>query len=99
MNLFKYILPLSGAEQTETLLENAAMRIERIVSNRASTDWYDQAEDEWIVLLKGEAVLEFEESSVVLRAGDTLLLPAHRRHRVASTSGDALWLTVFYNQV
>ena len=87
-----------SGERIETLLENAAVRIERIASRgRASEDgfWYDQTTDEWVMLVRGGAVLEFESAPAVeLRQGDWLLVPRHVRHRVARTSGDALWLAV-----
>jgi len=31
---------------------------------------------------------------VALKAGDWIAIPAHSRHRVESTSADALWLAV-----
>ena len=81
-------------------LRQGAVRIERIVSNgHISPDgfWYDQDEHEWVLLLEGEAEIEFAESEPVhLTRGDTLNLPAHTRHRVASTSRPAVWLAVFY---
>ena len=94
-NLYEYVPPEAGSEHVEVLLQKGGVRIERIVSVSARTDWYDQSEDEWVVLLDGSAELEFETGSVTLRRGDMLLLEAHRRHRVRSTSENALWLAVF----
>lgn len=96
-NLFERVPPACGSETVETLLTSKHVRIEKIVSNRASTSWYDQDEAEWVVLLDGEAELQLEEQSVMLRKGDALLIEAHLRHRVLSTSEDALWLTVFFS--
>ncbi len=98
MNLYKYTVPEEGKESVDTLLQNQAVRIERIASNTASTQWLDQDEEEWVVLLKGSAVIEFENETTTLGAGDTLHIKAHRRHRVVSTSEDALWLAVFYQE-
>jgi len=95
INIYDYLPPGKGGEQVDILLHEAGVRIERIASNAARTDWYDQAEDEWVVLLEGRAELEIGTQRVPLRRGDTLLLRAHQRHRVVSTSEDALWLTVF----
>lgn len=87
------------SRRTERLRQDA-VRIERIVSNgHASPEgfWYDQDEQEWVLLLEGEAEIEFAKSEPVhLTRGDTLNLPAHTRHRVASTSRPAVWLAVFY---
>jgi len=95
MNLYNYIRPAAGSEGIDILLQQGGARVERIVSNRAQTDWFDQEEDEWVALIEGEATLQVEEQTVVLGRGDTLLLRAHVRHRVVSTSEEALWLTVF----
>jgi cupin 2 domain-containing protein len=94
-NLYDVSRPPDGAESVATLLQRGGVRIERILSNRAATDWYDQTEDEWIVLLEGAAELQIGKMTLSLQRGDTLLLKAHQRHRVVSTSEDALWLAVF----
>jgi len=70
-----------------TLLQGEQLKIERIVSrgqSDAKDDWYDQETDEWVILLQGEAVLEFIEPAEFkqLNAGDYLFIPAHSKHRV-----------------
>jgi len=94
-NFYNYVRPPAGEETLDRLFERGSVRIERIASNRAATGWYDQEEDEWVVLLEGEATLQVESETIRLERGDTLLLRARVRHRVVSTSEDALWLTVF----
>jgi cupin 2 domain-containing protein len=87
-------------EVFEDLAVIAGVRIERIVSTGQSTpwgSWYDQDHDEWVAVLQGEGVVAFEDGSLVrLGAGDTLLLPAHRKHRVAATSANppCIWIAV-----
>lgn len=88
-------------ELLTTLLEVANIRIERIVSNgQASPDgfWYDQNEHEWVIVLKGAARLQFEDSLVEMKPGDFVNIPAHKRHRVEWTTTDEppIWLAVFY---
>ena len=90
-------------EFIEDLVDSDNVRIERIVSQgHASPEdfWYDQDEDEWVVLLAGAAglVFEDEEEESVLRPGNHIRIPAHKRHRVAWTSPDeeTVWLAVFY---
>jgi len=95
MNLYDAPVPHGGSERIDILVQQQGVRIERIASNRAESGWFDQEEDEWVVLVEGEAALQVEEETFVLRRGDTLLLRAHVRHRVVSTSEDALWLAVF----
>ena len=95
-NLFDNVPAPGRSEAFETLFENAAVRIERIVSHaHASPDgfWYDQPHDEWVMVVRGEATLAFADGdSQTLTQGDWTLLPAHCRHRVASTTADTIWL-------
>ena len=97
-NLFSALPPPAGAEVFQSLFADPGCRVERIVSHghaSARGDWYDQDGDEWVVLLAGTAALRFEGGDEVeLKAGDWITIPAHRRHRVESTSTDALWLAV-----
>ncbi|MDN3685131.1 cupin domain-containing protein [Vibrio sinaloensis] len=78
------------------------VRIERILSHGQSspeTGWYDQDEHEWVLVLSGFGVLEFEDGREVrLEAGDYLNIPAHCKHKVQQTSPDevTVWLAVFY---
>jgi cupin 2 domain-containing protein len=100
-NLFNDIPEALPKELVEILAENAQVRIERIVSDgHASPEgfWYDQDQNEWVLLMSGSATLEFENETVALNPGDHLQIPAHRRHRVVSTSqnGKTVWLAVFY---
>jgi len=77
------------------------MRIERIVSTGQASPpgfWYDQADDEFVVLLAGIARLRFEEGDVTLdmRPGDWVEIAAHVRHRVESTQVEppTVWLAM-----
>ena len=102
MNLFSYIPPDLTDELVEILLQTDSVRIERIVSQgNASPEgfWYDQDQNEWVLLVAGSAVLEFEGNAVELLPGDHLLIPAHQRHRVKSTSltEKTIWLAVFFD--
>lgn len=102
MNLFENIPENAPEELFTELLKAENVRIERIVSfGQASSDgfWYDQEDNEWVLLLEGSAVLGFEDgSSVDLRAGDYWNIPAGRRHRVVKTDPEVrtVWLAVFY---
>ena len=100
MNIFDLPeLPLPE-ELTTVLAENSSVRIERIVSTgQVSADWYDQEQTEFVVLLQGNAVVEFEnDKSVNMTRGDTLLINPHERHKVSFTSTEppCVWLCVFY---
>ena len=87
-------------EHVETLLETKAFRLERLVSFGAVSPpgfWYDQEWSEWVLLASGTATLSFEGApSRKLQAGDHLLIPAGIRHRVESTSNDAVWVALHF---
>jgi len=101
-NLFEAIPESLSDEVFEQLATGGPVRIERIVSKGHSSPasgWYDQAQDEWVALLSGEAVLEFEgRPAVTLKPGDYLTIPAHQRHRVAWTTPqvETIWLAVHF---
>ncbi|RDV36500.1 cupin domain-containing protein [Bradymonadaceae bacterium TMQ3] len=84
----------------ETLASGKGLRIERIISHGHKTPegrWYDQELDEWVVLLGGEATLEWEDGTQSkLEAGSAVFIAAHQRHRVVATSSDSpcVWLAV-----
>jgi cupin 2 domain-containing protein len=102
-NLFAPIPPQITEEFFQVLLETPNFRLERIVSSGQVTpqgEWYDQDTHEWVVLLSGSASLRFEdEPERVLRPGDQLLIPAHRRHRVEWTdpTQPTVWLALHYH--
>ena len=97
MNLFENLATLSPqSESFTTLLENPNIRIERIHSNMPQCgEWYNQDHDEWILLLEGEAALEYKNTDIKkLTKGDTHYIKAHKIHRVSSTSPNTLWLAI-----
>jgi catechol 2,3-dioxygenase-like lactoylglutathione lyase family enzyme/quercetin dioxygenase-like cupin family protein len=86
--------PDAGEAFTEVALLGGT-KIERIVSSQQpGSEPYDQAHDEWVVLLRGRARLEIAGELLQLSAGDHVLLPAGTPHRVLETSHGALWLAV-----
>jgi cupin 2 domain-containing protein len=93
-------LPLpADSEDFQTLLSRPGVRIERIVSDGQASPpgfWYDQQEDEWVLILQGQGEIEFADGQYFgLQTGDTLLIPARCRHRVVSTAARTVWLAVF----
>lgn len=97
-SLFADLPPASSTEVFETLLETAGVRIERIVSHAAASPdgfWHDQEQEEWVLVLRGEASLRFDpDGQVHLKAGDHLRIPRRCRHRVEWTSAETIWLAV-----
>ena len=94
-NLFDYQTPTSGSEDLYELFSNEKVTINRIVSNQLKNgSWYEQQEDEWLVLLEGEAVLNVNNKIINLKKGDTLFIQAYLLHQVVWTSSKTLWLTI-----
>lgn len=101
-NIFADIPHQLDAEKFDVLLQQPGVRIERIVSTGQCSPhdfWYDQDEHEWVMVLQGRGVLEFEDGAqVVLQQGDYLFIPAHQKHRVQETSAEqpTVWLALFF---
>ena len=102
INIFESIPKELPDELFENIISKDGLKIERIVSYGHTTtefDWYEQEKDEWVILLKGEAILSFEnEKDIKLIAGDYLNIPALKKHRVSWTLPDAesIWLAVHF---
>ena len=102
-NLLTGLPAAQASEKIERLVERPGLRIERIVSTGQASPpgfWYDQDWAEWVLVLAGSAgvLIDGEAEPRVLRPGDYLLIPAHRRHRVAWTEAErpTVWLAVHF---
>lgn len=101
-NIFDLIPATLKDELFEELISKDALKIERIVSHGHTTpqnEWYDQRNNEWVILLQGEAIISFlNEDEIRLKAGDYINIPAHKKHRVSWTKPDedTVWLAVHY---
>jgi len=103
-NIFNRIPRDIPKEIFEEIVSVKNCRIQRIISKGQSTpdgQWYDQDQDEWVILLQGSAGLLFEGSDnlINLQPGDYLHIPANAKHRVEWTdqSQETIWLAVRYN--
>lgn len=100
VNIFHDMPATLHEEQFTTLAHGGSVKIERIISNgHASPEsgWYDQVWDEWVIVLRGSAVLSFPTGNdVEMNAGDYIHLPAHCKHKVSSTAPETVWLAVHY---
>ena len=102
-NLFSEIPDSVPEEIFETLLQTGHFKIERIISSGHATppgEWYDQDTNEWVILLSGGAglIFEGEGAACILKPGDYIHIPAHRRHRVEWTdpNQETVWLALHY---
>ncbi len=102
-NLFKSLPTDLSSETFDEVLLNKNIRIERIVSQghtSPETGWYDQEDNEWVLVLQGVGTVLFEDGrEVTLQKGDYLHIPAHAKHKVSWTDPDAqtIWLAVHYS--
>lgn len=95
--------PPPGEEHTDVLLQSELWRLERIHSCACSSPagfWYEQGEEEWVMLLQGRAGLQFsdEPTERQLQPGDSVFIRAGRRHRVTATDPPpgTIWLALFW---
>jgi cupin 2 domain-containing protein len=95
-NLHNGKSPDENREIFSTLFQNNSIKIESIQSwLKTPGEVYDQDQDEWVILLEGEAKLEIDNVIVDLQRGDYLFIPKHTLHRVHSTAKNTLWIGVF----
>lgn len=94
---------VTAGERFDEILRLGGVRVERIVSHGHASEpgfWYQQNWDEWVLIISGEAVLEYETGPVVMKSGDHVLIEAGKRHRVQSTSLEqpTVWLAIHWDQ-
>ncbi|MCW8333436.1 cupin domain-containing protein [Vibrio paucivorans] len=101
-NVFSNLPSNLPEEIFEDLVATDNVRIERILSHGQSSPesgWYDQDENEWVIVLQGQGIIEFEGGrTVTLNSGDHINIKAREKHKVAGTAKDEItvWLAVFY---
>ena len=99
-NIFEFS-KTGGGEISEDLFKFKEGRVVRIFSaGQASAPgfWYEEKEDEWVIVLAGEGEIEWPNGQKrLLKAGDWLFLPEREKHRVAYTSScpPCVWLAVY----
>lgn len=94
-SLFADALPPAIGERFDTLLQHGRVVIERIVSSSQPDQLeYRQSQDEWVVLLQGQAELVVDGQSVELQAGQHVFIAAGTPHTVKQTTQGAMWLAV-----
>jgi len=96
-NLLSDIPRQLTGEQFETLLSRPGISLQRIVSPPGFCSApFLQSEDEWVMLLQGQATLDLDGERVDLKQGDSLLIGAGTPHRVLTTSVSPLcvWIAL-----
>lgn len=101
-NILQNIPQSLDQELFQTLLQHNTVTIQRIVSKghkSPESDWYDQEKNEWVMVIRGRAVLTFEDQSAIeLSEGDYIYIPSHKKHKVTWTdpNSETVWLAVHY---
>ncbi len=102
-NVFNGIPAEIPEEIVQEIFKAQKIRIERIISKGHTSPkdyWYDQDENEWVMVLRGRARLEFSDDRTLLelKEGDYLNIPSHKKHRIEWTEpeNETIWLAVFY---
>jgi len=104
-NIFASIPEKLSHEVVDILIHQDDVKIERIVSKghrSPKSGWYDQHQNEWVIVLKGSAIITFEAGEdTSLQAGDHINIPAHTKHKVSWTDPDieTIWLAIYYGKV
>jgi len=101
-SLFSNIPQNLPEEIFETIIKTDNVQIERIISYGHTTEnnkWYEQDKSEWVLVIKGQATIRYENDSLYkLNSGDYLNIPAHIKHRVEWTekNSETIWLAIHY---
>ena len=102
MNIFTQIPKNLTEEIFEDIIKTDSLKVERIVSyghTSPKLGWYKSEQNEWVIVLKGEAILSFEnETDVKLITGDYINIPASKKHKVSWTlpNEETVWLAIYY---
>ena len=98
MNLLSNVPQNLPEELTTVLQQGHGVRIERIISTGHKSPegfWYDQSEQEWVMVLTGAAKLAFEHRAVELLPGGFDQHPGQSK-APGGVDQPGVWLAVFY---
>lgn len=101
-NILSHIPTDLPEEVFEDIINHKKVKIERIISKGQVTpinQWYDQIQNEWVMLVNGSAVIQFQDDQEIsLSKGDYINIPAGKKHRVSWTDPECetIWLAVHY---
>ncbi|MCC8089735.1 MAG: hypothetical protein LIO79_10850 [Rikenellaceae bacterium] len=94
---------VSPKELFDTILDRQDvewMKIERIASYglpSPDSGWYVQDWEEWVLIVRGSAQIEFGDGRISeLAEGDNLLIGRNIKHKVPFTTEDCVWLAVHF---
>lgn len=99
-NLFIPNTDNPSEEILESLLQLPNIKIQKITSHgQTSDEWYEQEEDEWVVIIEGEGELTFEDGRVIrLGKGEYIHIPRMQKHKVTYCASPTIWLAIHYSR-
>lgn len=103
-NIFNNLL-FADVEIEENICDSNLFHVKRITSTGQTTDILDQEDDEWVVLLQGNATVTFFDKSNQIQGtrklvvGDWLFIPAHQKHQVINCQQQNIWLCFHINKI
>ncbi|VEU78353.1 cupin domain-containing protein [Mycoplasmopsis columbinasalis] len=91
--------PAQNSECFLPLFESKQIKIAAIASNSlVETGWMINQGIEFCLLYKGTALLSDKQGQLIhMKAGDILKIDAKAKHKIVSTSPEALWLAIYLN--
>ena len=96
MNIFKNLKYDLTKETIDEIFSSPKIRVERITSSGQTTDWFNQDENELVILLEGEAIIQFLDKELTIKKGDVINIPSNQIHKTINLSNTCLWLCIFY---
>ena len=96
-NIFDNLSFPEKGESFETLLKEKKLTIERILSTSIiEKEVMIQEEDEWCIMIEGEATLLIAGQKRHLKRGDYCFIPAQTAHRVLDVKEKSIWLALHF---
>jgi cupin 2 domain-containing protein len=92
----KVEIPQEG-EAFLTLLKERDITIKRIVSSeKIDHHIMVQEEDEWFIMIEGEAEILIDDKKSYLKRGDYCFIAARTPHQLCSIKRGSIWLAVHF---
>ena len=97
MNIFDLRDLSENEEIIKILAENENIKIEKIISTGQITDWQVSEKNEFVILIQGEAEIEFFEKKNLKK--NEKIINRMEKHRVSYTSKNpcCIWVCIFFD--
>ncbi|WP_051586200.1 cupin domain-containing protein [Mycoplasmopsis lipofaciens] len=96
-NLFEYSKVQKNKEDIKKIFNNKYGKIELIYSNEITSDWIRNEDIEICFLINGEAIIQDKNNNLInLNKGDVIYISKDLKHKIVSTSNDAIWIACHF---